>query len=131
MYVFDYALSRWGRYKPIHIIGYGLMTLATGLYIDLDANSNMAKIVIYQIIAGVGGGILLTTLLPAVQGALPQSDVAPASATWAYLRAFGGIWGISIPAAVFNSRFAHHVLQVTDPTVRSILGSGNAYAHRI
>lgn len=124
-----YALSRWGRYKPIHIIGYGLMTLATGLYIDLDANSNMAKIVIYQIIAGVGGGILLTTLLPAVQGALPQSDVAPASATWAYLRAFGGIWGISIPAAVFNSRFAHHVLRVTDPKVRRILGSGNAYAH--
>lgn len=124
-----FALSRWGRYKPIHLGGYALMTLATGLYIDFDAHSSMAKIVLYQIIAGIGGGVLLTTFLPAVQGALPQSDVAPASATWAYLRAFGSIWGIAIPAAVFNSRFAHHVHSVRDEGVRSALGGGNAYAH--
>lgn len=37
------------------------MTLATGLYISIDAHFSRAKIVIYQIIAGVGGGILLTT----------------------------------------------------------------------
>ncbi|EAW20261.1 putative MFS transporter [Aspergillus fischeri NRRL 181] len=124
-----FALSRWGRYKPIHLSGYALMTLATGLYIDLDAHSSMAKIVIYQIIAGVGGGILLTTFLPAVQGALPQSDVAPASTTWAYLRAFGSIWGIAIPAAIFNSRFAYHARAVSDEGIRRALSGGNAYAH--
>lgn len=37
------------------------MTLATGLYTSIDAHFSRAKIVIYQIIAGVGGGILLTT----------------------------------------------------------------------
>lgn len=123
------ALTRWGRYKPIHIIGYGLMTLSTGLYIDFDQHSSMAKVVIYQIIAGVGGGILLTTFLPAVQGALPPSDIVPASATWAYLRAFGNLWGISIPSSIFNSRFSHHVQGVTNEAVRQALGSGDAYAH--
>lgn len=52
-----------------------------------------------------------------------------ASALWAYLRLFGTIWGISIPAAIFNSRFAVESYRISDATVRDTLGQGNAYAH--
>lgn len=124
-----FALSKWGRYKPIHLIAYGLIVLATGLYIDLDENSSLAKIVIYQIIAGWGSGMLITTILPAAQAALPTSDAVPASALWAYLRSFGSIWGIAIPAAIFNSRFSHLSDTITDENVRDVLGGGNAYSH--
>lgn len=52
-----------------------------------------------------------------------------ASALWAYLRLFGTIWGISIPAAIFNSRFAVESYRISDATVRGTLGRGNAYSH--
>ncbi|RAH81748.1 MFS general substrate transporter [Aspergillus japonicus CBS 114.51] len=124
------ALSHFGRYKPIHILGYALMTLGTGLYIDYDADSSLAKVVLYQMIAGFGGGILLTTFLPAVQGANPPKDLVPASATWAYLRAFGSIWGIAIPSAIFNSRVSYYVQsRVSDAAVRAQLEGGGAYSH--
>ncbi|KAL1882318.1 hypothetical protein Daus18300_000804 [Diaporthe australafricana] len=124
-----FALSKWGRYKPIHLIAYGFIVLATGLYIDLDENASLAKIVIYQIIAGWGSGMLITTILPAAQAALPTSDAVPASALWAYLRSFGSIWGIAVPAAIFNSRFSQLSSTISDESVREALGGGNAYSH--
>jgi hypothetical protein len=45
------------------------------------------------------------------------------------MRQYGSIWGIAIPAAIFNSRFTQLIKErVTDPTVLSIFGSGNGYS---
>ncbi|CRG82763.1 putative transporter C3H1,06c [Talaromyces islandicus] len=124
------ALSRWGRYKPIHVFGFVFLTLGTGLYIYLGPSSSLAPAIVFQVIAGAGGGVLLTSILPSIQAALPQSDVAPATATWSYLRQFGGVWGIAIPGAIFNSRFAVHAgHQITSGSVRDVLSGGSAYAH--
>lgn len=51
-------LSKTGRYKPIHLVALLLVVLASGLYIDFNKHSSLAKIVIYQMIAGTGTGIL-------------------------------------------------------------------------
>jgi hypothetical protein len=105
------------------------MTLATGLYINLGEGASLARVVIYQAISGVGGGVLLSTFLPAVQAALPQSDAAVASATWGCLRTFGSVWGIAVPTAIFNSRFVYYAQGISDIDIRNSLGGGNAYAH--
>lgn len=73
--------------------------------------------------------ILVTTTLPAAQASLPAADLVPASALWAYLRVFGGVWGIAVPSAIFNSRFSASSSSISDETVRNTLGGGNAYAH--
>lgn len=52
------ALSKWGRYKPIHIMAFVLVVIASGLYIDFDEHSSLAKIVLYQVVAGWGTGML-------------------------------------------------------------------------
>ncbi|KAI3397647.1 hypothetical protein diail_10518 [Diaporthe ilicicola] len=122
-------LSKTGRYKPIHLVALLVVVLASGLYIDFGRNSSLAKIVIYQMIAGTGTGILVSTTLPTAQAALDDVESVTASALWAYLRLFGTIWGISIPAAIFNSRFAVESYRISDATVRSTLDQGNAYSH--
>lgn len=99
-------LTRFGRYRPLHLLGFATMTLAAGLYARLDASSSLAEVVVFQMIAGPGTGCVLTTLLPAVQAGLAQANVATATSTWGFIRSYGGIWDIAIPAAIFNSRFA-------------------------
>jgi hypothetical protein len=84
------VLARFGKYEPIHIFGFAVATLVSGLYIDFNASS-LAKIVIYQIIAGIRGGCLLTTMLPPVQAANPPKDVAAVTSTWAFMRALGNV----------------------------------------
>lgn len=123
------VLAKYGKYKPIHIFGFAVATLASGLYINFDAKSSLAKIVIYQIIAGIGGGCLLTTMLPSVQAANPPKDVAAATSTWAFMRALGNVWGIAIPAAIFNNQMNARLDSISDPKVRGFLSGGDAYTH--
>lgn len=70
----------------------------------------------------------MSTTLPAAHAALPEADSVAASALWAYLRVFGCVWGISVPAAIFNSRFAAESYRISDAVLRDALGGGNAYA---
>ncbi|KAH9906641.1 major facilitator superfamily domain-containing protein [Xylariomycetidae sp. FL2044] len=120
-------LARLGKYKAIHIFGFTVATLASGLYIDFDSHSSLAKIVIYQIIAGIGGGCLLTTMLPSVQAANPPKDVAAATSSWAFFRALGNVWGIAIPAAIFNNQMDSRIRSISSLQVRDFLSGGDAY----
>ncbi|KAK7910578.1 Major facilitator superfamily domain- general substrate transporter [Apiospora marii] len=123
------VLARYGKYKPIHIFGFAISTLYSGLYIDFNAKSSLAKVVVYQIIAGIGGGCLLTTMLPSVQASHPPQLVAAATSTWAFMRALGNVWGIAIPAAIFNSQMSSRLRSVSDSRVRGVLSGGDAYTH--
>ncbi|PKX88404.1 MDR family MFS transporter [Aspergillus novofumigatus IBT 16806] len=103
-------------------VGVGLLTLLTD-------KSSTATWVIFQIITGIGGGLSLTSTLPAVQAPLPEKDVAIATTSWAFVRSFGAIWGAAIPAAVFNSKFDRQLSHISDQATRALLARGGAYEH--
>ena len=69
----------------------------------------------------------MSTTLLAVQVDLPAQDVAAATAAFAFMRAYGSIWGVAIPSASFNSRFAAEAYRITDERTRQQLNSGRAY----
>jgi hypothetical protein len=120
-------ITKIGCYKPLCIVGFALQALGIGLFTMLDSQSSMAEWVIFQIIAAAGVGLVTTSTLPAVQVGLPETDVAASTATWGFLRSLGNIWGVSIPAAVFNSCFEQLSHRISDPEVRAMLKNGKAY----
>lgn len=73
-------------------------------------------------------GFLLPTTLPAIQSILENKDMAVITATWAFLRSFDGVWGISIHSAAFNSKVNNVRDRVDDPQLRSQLRNEGAYA---
>ncbi|TVY81694.1 Efflux pump FUS6 [Lachnellula suecica] len=122
-------IAMTGRYKPALLLGWCLFALGAGLLTLLDSKSSPARWIIFQIISGLGGGIILTTTIPAIQASLPEKDVALATATWSFIRSLGTIWGGAIPAAIFNSRFDSLLNRIDNPAVRTLLSSGGAYEH--
>lgn len=122
-------VSRFGKYKLLHISGFALISIGMGLLSIMGPASPPAMWIIFQIIAALGSGLVLNTQLPAFQAVVPESDQASATATWAFVRSLGNIWGVSIPAAVFNSRFEAVAGEILDPAVRTQLGSGKAFEH--
>ena len=122
------ALSKLGKYKPIMFIGCICLAISFGLFSMLDANCTTAFWIGIQFLEAAGVGILLPTTLPAIQAPLEDADTAVITATWAFVRAFGGVWGISIPATVFNSRINQLLYQVEDSKVQGLLVNGGAYA---
>lgn len=124
-------LARYGRYKPLHLIGFAIFTLGVGLFVLFDKDTPLAQIVVFQMIAAGGSGFVLNTLLPACQAQLDEKDQAAITATWSFIRSFGAIWGVAIPAAVFNNRFNQLAHRITDPAAAAIFNHGDAYQYAV
>ncbi|KAI1765626.1 MFS general substrate transporter [Hypoxylon sp. FL1150] len=122
-------VSRWGRFKLLHLVGEGIFTLGLGLFSLQWEGSTTAEWATYQSIGALGGGIVLETLLPAFQAPVPESDQAAATATWAFIRTVGGVWGVAIPATIFNNRVSQLIYTISDPQARQLLADGGAYQH--
>ncbi|KAI1195674.1 putative multidrug resistance protein fnx1 [Nemania serpens] len=91
-------------FTPFTIISGGVMTKAGTLSPAAHDRVSTGYWVGIQVLAAVGIGIVTPVTLPTILTPLPESDVAVATATWAFMRGFGTIWGAAIPLAVFNSR---------------------------
>jgi EmrB/QacA subfamily drug resistance transporter len=122
-------ITATGHYRVFHFAGFAMMTIACGLFTLLDDHSSTGDWVGFQILFGVGAGFIFTSCLPAILAALPESEVATATATWTFLRSFGSIWGTAIPSAVFNSRVNDLLDTIPDAATRSWLVNGGAYQH--
>lgn len=45
------------------------------------------------------------------------------------MRSYGAIWGVAVPAAVFNNIFSKNIWKITDPAIRAALSGWNAYVN--
>lgn len=122
-------LAKYGRYRLFHHIGFALMAIGLGCFTLFDATSSTALWVCIQAIFAAGAGFVVSTLLPAAQAELSEADTATATGTWAFLRSFGILWGISIPAAVFNNKTVKLSARIGDPATRALMADGQAYQH--
>ncbi|KAI0470523.1 multidrug resistance protein fnx1 [Xylariaceae sp. FL0804] len=123
------VLSKFGKYQALHLAGFLIETVALGLFSLLDKNSSTAEWAIFQILAGLGSGMILNTLLPAFQAGIPEKDQAAATASWAFIRSFGNVWGVAIPAAIFSNRFQAYSYHISDRNVADQLMGAQAYEH--
>lgn len=121
-------VTKSGHYREWFFAGMGLLSVGYGLLSRLDEGSSTAYWAGVQCICAAGLGVLTTTTLPAIQAPLREVDQAITTATWGFVRSFGGIWGVAIPAAVFNSRVNYLVSSVDNKSVQAALRNGGAYA---
>jgi hypothetical protein len=120
-------LSYWGKYKPMHIAGFALMTLGLSLCTLLNAQSPIGVWLSLQLVTAAGLGIVISTMLPAVQVKLPESTTGASAGSWAFLRGTGSLFGVAIPGAVFNIHFTSLLPSISSPSARAKLAHGQAY----
>lgn len=121
-------IAATGKYRAYHFLGYICLTIATGLFSLLDDQSPAHEWAGFQVLFGAGSGMIFSSTLPPIQASLPESDVATATSTWAFMRSFGCIWGIAIPTTVFNARVQELLYRISDVSLRGKLANGGAYA---
>lgn len=117
-----------GKYRAFHFLGYIFLTASSGLFSLLDDHSPARDWAGFQVLFGAGSGMIFSSTLPPIQASLPDSDVATATATWAFMRSFGCIWGIAIPTTIFNAQVQGLLYRVSDTSLRERLAGGGAYA---
>lgn len=122
-------MSKIGRYRPLLMVGFAFFPIAIGLFMRLDQTTSTGYWAGIQIIGALAIGIITPVTLPTILTPLSESDVAVGTATWAFMRGFGTIWGAAIPLATFNSRANALVnTRLSDNNrVRELLANGGAY----
>lgn len=66
-------IKKTGKYRPLIWIGLMFMTIGFGLFINFKVNSPWSKIIIFQVIAGIGVGPNFQAPLIALQSLVPVS----------------------------------------------------------
>jgi EmrB/QacA subfamily drug resistance transporter len=96
-------IKNTGHFREPIWFGMVFMTLGFGLFIDLPAHANWAKIIIYQIIAGIGVGPNFQSPLIALQSRLKGHDIAVGTATFGSVRNLATSLSIVLGGVVFQN----------------------------
>ena len=102
-------IKQTGRYREIIWVGATLMTLGTGLYINFRTETSVARIIGFEIIAGIGTALLFQSPMISIQNNVSQADTATATATSGFVRNLASSMAIVFGGVVFqNSMSARH-----------------------
>ncbi|KAI1323516.1 MFS general substrate transporter [Xylariaceae sp. FL0255] len=96
-------MKKTGQYLPPIIFGMFFLTLGYGLFIDLGVKTNYAKIILFQIVAGIGVGPNFQSPLIALQSGLAPQDIGSATSTFQFIRQLATTISIVIGSVVFQN----------------------------
>ncbi|RWA03976.1 hypothetical protein EKO27_g11126 [Xylaria grammica] len=125
-------MKKTGQYLPAIIFGMVFLTLGFGLFIDLGSPVNWAKLVLYQIVAGIGVGPNFQSPLIALHSGLHPKDIAAGTSTFQFIRQLGTSISIVIGGVVFQNGMQKQyptLLAELGPELASQLSGGSAAAN--
>lgn len=97
-------IQRIGIYLPVMYVSQVLLTLGSGLFIDLKFEASLARLFVFEIIAGIGVGMNIEPPLLAAQAATPVRDTAAVVATMSFLRSIGNAVSIVVGGVIFQGQ---------------------------
>ncbi|WP_329436632.1 MULTISPECIES: MDR family MFS transporter [unclassified Streptomyces] len=97
-------MSKTGRYKIYPIVGTVIIMLVAFLMSRLDVSDPVWLVCLYVGLAGAGVGLMMQTLVLAVQNDFPGAEVGTATSANNFFREIGATLGTAVVGAVFASR---------------------------
>jgi hypothetical protein len=96
-------IKKTGQYLPAIWLGMFVLTIGMGLFIDFNSQRQWAKVIIFQIITGIGVGPNFQSPLLALQTGVVQRDIAAATATFGFVRNLSTSISVVIGGVVFQN----------------------------
>jgi len=97
------SVTKTGRYRPQLWFSWVLLLIAAGLLSTVHAGTSRAAVIGYEIIAGVGIGILIVVNFYPVLAPIPLSDSASALSLYQFVRFLSQVWGITVGGVVLQN----------------------------
>ncbi|KAJ4243690.1 hypothetical protein NW757_011117 [Fusarium falciforme] len=106
-----------GNYFYVISAGMAIATVGFGLFVDLPPNKEFTKIILYQLVAGIGVGPNYQSPLIALQNNVEPHDIGSATSTYGFIRQLASAISIVIGGVVFNNK-----MQTQQDKLRKALG---------
>ena len=96
-------IQKTGKYLPLMYAAEVLLVLGSGLFINLEFEQNITKLVIFEILAGIGVGLNIEAPILAAQAATTVKDTAAVIATMGFVRSIGTAISIVVSGVIFQN----------------------------
>lgn len=97
------VIKKTGQYKIVIVSGLVVTVLGFGLFVNLEPRANWVKIIIYQIVAGIGIGPNFQAPLIALQTNVDPRDIGSSTSTFSFIRQLGTSISVVIGGVIFNN----------------------------
>ncbi|KAH0434177.1 hypothetical protein CcaCcLH18_05501 [Colletotrichum camelliae] len=97
-------IQKTGRYRVLMYAAQVLLTLGTGLLINLEFERNLAKLFVFQILTGIGVGLNIEAPVLAAQAATTVRDTAAVLATMSFLRSIATAISVVVGGVIFQNQ---------------------------
>ncbi|EEH48118.2 uncharacterized protein PADG_04202 [Paracoccidioides brasiliensis Pb18] len=116
-FIIGFTIRKTGMYVEFIRLGMLVMTLGNGLYIDLKPYTSWPRLIIYQLITGIGIGPNFQAPMLALQSRVPQSEVSTATTTHGFIRQLSTSSSIVLGGVIYRN-----VLKQSGPKILAALG---------
>ncbi|QRV88142.1 major facilitator superfamily transporter [Ceratobasidium sp. AG-Ba] len=97
------------KYRPQNYLAWVFLLIGTGVLSTLKYDSPKASSIGFQILIGIGAGILYASTTFPVLAPLPVSRNASALALFAFVRTFAGTYGVAIGSSVLQTELSRRL----------------------
>jgi len=101
--------DRWGGYKALPLTGMVFLGVGYGLLGTITGTTSAAEVMVFAMIAGVGVGFVMQTLLYVVQRSSSVRDIGVATSTVMLFRVLGSSLGVAVLGSAFTSSLTSEV----------------------
>ncbi|MET0134226.1 MAG: MDR family MFS transporter [Kibdelosporangium sp.] len=88
--------SRTGRYRIFPIVGLGATASALFLFAQIGTDTPLWQTMLVMVLAGIGLGLCMQSLLLAIQADAPAKDMGVATSSATFFRSIGGTVGTAV-----------------------------------
>lgn len=104
-----FAITKTGRYRRYPISGMAIATLGLIWLTQLDANTPLWLFSIMIFVLGAGLGLVMQTIVLAVQNAVDPHELGTATSANNFFREIGAAVGIALFSTIFTSRLVDNL----------------------
>ena len=101
--------DRWGGYKALPLTGMVFLGVGYGLLGTITGTTSAAEVMVFAMIAGIGVGFVMQTLLYVVQRSSSVRDIGVATSTVMLFRVLGSSLGVAVLGSAFTSSLTSEV----------------------
>lgn len=102
-------VTRPGIYKPMPIVGSGMVIIGMWLLSNLGLHTSHLTMSLYVIVLGAGMGMTMQIMILATQNAVPADSIGTGTAAVTFFRSLGGAFGSSLFGAIFIAGLSHWI----------------------
>lgn len=105
-------ITRTGRYRQYPIAGMAVTTLALVALTQIDGDTSLVVFSIMLFVLGAGLGLVMQTIVLAVQNAVDPHDIGTATSSNNFFREIGAAVGIAVFSTIFTGRLTDNLMGV-------------------